>query len=159
LLELSEETDIVSFVLSDGKRQEKTRVSRLLTLEEFFGHYKKKLPAGAMEANSLETVKLHMSHFLRHLGKRFAVQSLAMAHLQAYVDARSHEKGHRNRPISPTTIKKEMASFSGVWTWAVQMGLVKGVFPNRGLKYPKTTEKPPFQTWTEIEIQIERGGL
>src|SRR5205823_5891674 len=130
LLELSEETDVVSFVLSDGKRQEKTKVSRLLTLEDFFKQYKEKLPPGSMEANSLETVKLHMSHFLRHLGKRFVVQGLALAQLQAYVDARSREKGHRKRPISPTTIKKEMASFSGVWSWGVQMGLVKGAFPN-----------------------------
>ena len=34
-----------------------------------------------------------------------------------------------------------------------------GPFPNQGLKYPKTAEKPPFQTWEEIEKQIKRGGL
>jgi integrase len=27
------------------------------------------------------------------------------------------------------------------------------------LKYPKTTEKPPFQTFAEIQAQIARGGL
>lgn len=31
--------------------------------------------------------------------------------------------------------------------------------PIRGLQYPKTTEKPKFQTWVEIERQILRGRL
>jgi integrase len=39
------------------------------------------------------------------------------------------------------------------------MGLVKNAFPNKGLRYPKTHEKPPFQTWAEIERQIQLGGL
>jgi integrase len=159
LIELPEGADILSFVLSDGKRQEKPKATRQLTLEGFFQQYREKLPAGAMEANSLDTVKLHMSHLQRHLGKRFAVQGLTLADLQTYVDLRSREKGHRKRPISPITIKKEVTSFSGIWTWGIQMGLVKGAFPNRGLKYPKTTEKPPFQTWEEIERQIAAGGM
>jgi integrase len=36
---------------------------------------------------------------------------------------------------------------------------LNGPFPNKGLKYPKTDEKPPFQTWATIEKQIARGGL
>jgi integrase len=36
---------------------------------------------------------------------------------------------------------------------------VKEAFPGRGLKYPKTQEKPHFQTRAEIERQIARGGL
>ena len=39
------------------------------------------------------------------------------------------------------------------------MGIVTGVFPNRGLRYPKTADKSPFQTWTEIERQIEMARL
>jgi integrase len=33
------------------------------------------------------------------------------------------------------------------------------LFPNRGLRYPKTDEKPPFQTRADIDRQIARGGL
>jgi integrase len=40
-----------------------------------------------------------------------------------------------------------------------EAGLLTGPFPHRGLKYPKTTEKPSFQTWEEIERQIAAGGL
>ncbi len=36
--------------------------------------------------------------------------------------------------------------------------LVTGAFPNRGLRYPKTTEKPAFQTWKEIERQVKHGA-
>jgi integrase len=39
------------------------------------------------------------------------------------------------------------------------MGLVTGTFPNRGLKFPKAEERPPFQTWQEIERQVARGVL
>jgi integrase len=156
LLELPESADIVSFVLSDGKRRERPNAPCSLTLEELFQKYKEQMPPGTMEANSLETVELHMKHFLRHLGTRFIVQKLTLAVLQSYVASRSRD---RKRPISPITIKKEVTSLSSIWNWATQMGLVKGVFPNRGLKYPKTTEKPPFQTWEEIERQIERGGM
>jgi integrase len=52
-----------------------------------------------------------------------------------------------------------MASFRACWNWGVHAGLAKVTFPNRGLKYPKADEKPPFQTWQEIERQIGQGGL
>ena len=52
-----------------------------------------------------------------------------------------------------------MASLRACWNWAVQSGKLHGGFPNRGLKYPKANEKPPFQTWQQIERQIARGGL
>lgn len=32
-------------------------------------------------------------------------------------------------------------------------------FPGSGLMFPKRQEKPPFQTWTEIERRITAGGL
>jgi integrase len=41
----------------------------------------------------------------------------------------------------------------------VTAAIVEGPFPNRGLKYPKTREKPRFQTWQEIKTQIEEGDL
>jgi integrase len=39
------------------------------------------------------------------------------------------------------------------------MGLLTGKFSNKGLRYPKFAEKPPFQTWAEIERRIKAGGL
>jgi integrase len=46
------------------------------------------------------------------------------------------------------------------WNWGVAAGLAHGAFPvNKSLKYPKTEEKEPFQTWAEIERKLSRGGL
>ena len=39
------------------------------------------------------------------------------------------------------------------------MGLLTGKFPYKGLRYPKFTEKPPFQTWDQIQRRIKAGGL
>src|SRR5438034_7681558 len=50
LLELPECADIVSFVLSDGKRRERPNAPCSLTLEELFHKYKEQMPPGTMEA-------------------------------------------------------------------------------------------------------------
>ena len=39
------------------------------------------------------------------------------------------------------------------------MTLLAGRFPNHGLRYPKSDEKPPFRTIDEIERRIAAGGL
>ena len=43
--------------------------------------------------------------------------------------------------------------------WGVDGGKVVGRFPSRGLRYPKADDKPPFQTWKEIERKVAAGGL
>ncbi len=40
------------------------------------------------------------------------------------------------------------------WNWAVHAGVVKGVFPGKGLRFPKEEEKEPFRTFAEIEAII-----
>jgi integrase len=54
---------------------------------------------------------------------------------------------------------REMATFRACWDWGVHGGKLRGPFPGRGLKYPKGEEKPPFQTWEEIERRVALGGL
>ena len=111
-----------------------------------------------MEKNSLATLETHLDHFARTLGDGFPMASLALGDLQRHVDARAKAK-YRGKPISPATIKKELSTFRVVWNWAERMGLVVGTFPIRGLVYPKSDEKPPFQTWDEIKRQVDAGGL
>jgi integrase len=52
-----------------------------------------------------------------------------------------------------------MATLRACWNWGVHGGKLQGQFPSRGLKYPKGDQKPPFQTWEEIERRISLGGL
>lgn len=113
-----------------------------------------------MEVNSLDTVKMHLGHFVKSLGAHFPIQTLTLDHLQQHIERRAKKTGHFKKRMSPVTLKKEMTSFRACWNWGVSDGLVTGKFPsNKALKYPKEDEKPRFQTWEEIERTIARGGL
>jgi len=158
-LVLPDGADLVTFLLSDGKLTQPVRVKAGITLGQLFSQYFTHLPAGSLESNTIYTMRIHMEHVKKVLGEGFAVESLKYSDLQRYVDARSNDQGRRGRKLSTVTIRKELTSFSGVWTWALRMEHVKIAFPNRGLRYPKTTEKAPFQTWLEIERQIELSHL
>jgi len=157
--------EVLSFIVGNGQvepAQEKREppngeLQKDITLGELKEHYIQTHSAGTMEKNSLDTVNMHLRHFIKTLGVNFSMQALTLAKLQEHVNRRAKRKGIRNRPLSPTTIRKEVASLRAAWNWAVQMGFMTGIFPGRGLRYPKTEEKPPFQTWQEIERQIARG--
>jgi site-specific recombinase XerD len=106
-----------------------------------------------MEANSLQTVAMHLNHFERTFGAKFPLQKLTLADLQRHVTERAR-KQYRGKPLSPVTLKKEMASLRAAWNWAAHTGLVRGAFPSKGLVYPKADEKPPFMTRKEIERKL-----
>lgn len=158
-LVVPEGADIPTFLLSDGKLNGKPTLPTPLFLSKLFQEYLSHLPDGTMESNSLYTAKIHIAHFERLLGKAFSIRGLSLDDLQGYVQQRSKEKGRRKGRVSPTTMRKELGTLSAVWSWARATGRVEGLFPNKGLRFPKTNEKPPFQTKKEIDRQIARGGL
>lgn len=159
-LELPPDADLALFLLSDGKMSGPPQPAQApLTLEELAKKYAEVHSNGALEANSLETIAMHLRHFRRTLGDGFLVARLRQDDLQGHLNRRSKEKGIRKRRLSPATLRKEVSSLRAVWNWAVRAGLLTAPYPNRGLVYPKTDEKPPFQTWEEITRQIGRGGL
>ena len=41
----------------------------------------------------------------------------------------------------------------------IEEKLVSHAFPSKKLRYPRSHEKPPFQTWQQIESRVARGGL
>ena len=158
-LALPDVADVVSFLLSDGRQNGKSRQPKIKTLRELFDAYVEGLPSGSIEDSTLDCMRIHMRHVARLLGKQLSLRSLEPAHLQEYVERRSKEKGLHGKTVGATTIKKELVTFNTVWSWAARMGHVDRQLPKDGLKYPKTTERPPFQTWEEIERKINRGGL
>jgi integrase len=159
LLTVPDDADVVSFLLSDGRSNGKPKLPAIRSLKQLCEGYVESLPAGAIEESTLEGMEIQMRHLRRILGDDFAIRSLELADLHRYVDQRSREKGRRGRTVSAVTIKKDLTAFSTLWTWARHMGAVEKPFPKRGLKFPKTTEKPAFQTIQEIERKIARGGL
>lgn len=150
--------DIPTFLLTDGRLGTPVVAPDVLTLKELIDRYDAALPPGALEETTLSTIRIHAGHLTKVLGATKDVLTLTREDLQRYINTRAKKKGHRGRGISAITIRKEVTTLSGIWTWAMAGGLV-GTFPNKGLKYPKSVEKPPFQTWAEIEKRISRGGL
>lgn len=158
VLELPRGVDLPLFLLSGGKRTAKPEIHEVLTLGRLVDLY---LGAhvGARESNTLGTARIHANHLKRTLGEDFSIQTLTAADLQSHVERRKKMKGRGGKPLAAYTIKKEITGLSGIWSWAVRMGHLTGSYPNEGLVYPKSAEKPPFQTRAEIEAQLKRGGL
>lgn len=78
---------------------------------------------------------------------------LSLADLQRHVERRAKKNGLRGK-LSPATIRKEIVTLRTAWNWAVPMGFLTGRFPNKGLHYPRFTEKPPFMVWEEVERRV-----
>ena len=162
LLELPPGCDIVTFIESDGKPPSAEKVQQeerdTLTLTDIRDRYLKVHGGGSLEETTLVGIKQHFKHWVKTLGSRFLIQRLTLADLQGHVDRRAVMKGIRGL-LSPATIKKEIITLRTVWNWGVQFGLVTGRFPNKGLRFPKMDQKPPFQTVAEIEHKIATSHL
>lgn len=158
-IEIPENADIPLFLLSDGKIEKKLKYTADLTLAGLFDAYHDSLPINALEDSTLASIAIHRRHLERHFGEGFRIPQMEQDDLQGYVARRSREKGRRGKPLSPTTVRKELATLRSVWNWAKTAGHVTGSFPSNGVKFPKSSEKPRFQTWTEIECKIRTGVL
>ncbi len=157
-IEMPADADPGLFIVSDGKQVKKTVTERADTLEELLATYQKSIPPGAKAETTICTEGLHIAHLLGHLKKAKPMQSVTTSDMQAYIDKRLHDS-YRKKPIRPETVRKEVATFRLIWNWAVTHGHVVGPSPTKGLKYPKSEQKPPFMTREEIEKVIKRGGL
>ncbi len=161
LIELPASVGIVDFIKHDGtppvgatvipERQE-------LTILAFRDCYLD-THRPSLELRTVDGIELHFKHLLGSLGERFPIREQKLSDLQGYVDGRSKAKGMAGKKLSPATIRKEIVSLRTAWNWGQKMGLAAGRFPYDGLRYPKTDEKPPFQTKAEIERRIAAGGL
>ncbi|HUY88464.1 MAG TPA: tyrosine-type recombinase/integrase [Pirellulales bacterium] len=147
--------DIVEFVQFDGKPAPTDEpLPEKVTLAQLRDKYLATHEA-SLEPTTIYGIKLHFNHLTGVLGSAFPIAELQLADLQRYVDRRAKAKGLNKRKLSAATIKKEIVSLRTAWNWGVKMKLVAGRFPYDGLRYPRMTEKPPFQTRAEIERQLD----
>ena len=93
-LELPEDADVPTFLLSDGKLLGKPLPTSGITVGTVFDKYQKSIPADAMEATSLKTARIHMRHFERLMGAKKPFRTITTADLQMFVTKRSKEQGH-----------------------------------------------------------------
>ena len=151
-LEIPDGADPAAFLLSDGKLSGKPTTASRITLSSLFDHYWNCLPSGSHEPETIRIAKVHERHLRRLIGKSRSIDSLSPTVVQGYINRRSQES-RAGKHISPTTIKKEVATLRVVWNWALGTEIISVGFPKK-LKYPKVEEKEPFQTWQEIERRI-----
>ncbi len=155
-LTLPDDADVSDFLLSDGKLNGKPRPkAKLQTLRQFKEAFLDSIPQGSLEENTLDGMDIHFTHLFRVFGKSRLLRTLTLEILQDYVDTRSKDDGLRGKKLSPATIKKELTTLRTLWNWAKNAEYFHRAFPSRGLRYPKSAEKPPFQTWAEITRKIE----
>ena len=112
----------------------------------------------SIEENSYSMLQTHRNNLERLIGKRTKVADFGTGDIQKYIDRRAKEPGRRG-PIKPVTIRKEVTTLSTIFKWAVSNGHMDVAPDKKGIRYPKGKEKPPFQTWDEIERKVNRGGL
>ncbi len=151
-LTLPLQADVATFLLSDGKIEQKP-VLRSLTLGAAFSQFFDAIPSKSLEKTTLDGMQIHRRHLERLLGEKRTLQTLALSDLQLYVNTRCDEPGQRGGTVGPNTINKELTTLRSLWHWAVNAGLLQGDLPRKGIRLPKGKERPPFQTWDEIETQ------
>jgi len=130
-----------------------------VTIKQAWSVFKDSLPDDTLEQTTLGGMNTHIAHLSRLIGRAIKLNDIDKPFLQRYIDKRSREDGRYGRSVSIQTIKKELRTFSTVWNWMIEEKLVSHPFPNKKLRYPKFYEKPPFQTWDQIQTRVERGGL
>jgi len=153
--------DLWQWLLSDGRREQKPEPpQKAWSLRNLFDWYFTNQTKNAKESNTLRTERIHRNHLLRLLGESVLMSAITPADLQDYINHRATETW-RGNAITPGTIAKEIASLSMVWNRAAKLmpQFIRVPCPTDGLKYPKKKQKPPFQTWQQIERAIGRGGL
>jgi integrase len=152
--------DAAVFILSGGKTTRRPTIDRVSkTLKQVTEAYFNELPEGAKAATSLSTEKTHVNHLIKTLGGATPFSQIGVAELQGYVTKRSRQKGTKGNKVQPDTIKKELATFHQVRAFARARKWVDGSLDKSAIKLPKSAEKPPFQTWAEVERTVARGGM
>ncbi|MCY2988005.1 MAG: hypothetical protein NTY19_09105 [Planctomycetota bacterium] len=160
LLEPPDGVDLPTFLLSDGRAPRRPAPQPgIRTLGGLLDGYLGGITPGSLEESTLVGMRIHVRRLKRVLGANLVLANFCLEDLQRFVDKRARDKGIHGRQLSSATIKKELRTLTSAWTWGLDCGTLSRPLPKKGLRFPKMTEKPPFQTWQEIERKIARGGL
>jgi hypothetical protein len=96
-MDLPDDVDIPTFLMSDGKRKEKPRVASNIQLKDLFTQYQQATPEGSLEPTTVKLIGIHMRHLCRILGADTSLRSIRTVQLQSYVTVRSMESGQRGK--------------------------------------------------------------
>jgi integrase len=163
-LALPADADAKTFIVSGGKLLEKVTANadRLTKLGQVCDGYLADQQGKAK--NTLKTERIHVKHLVETLGKSTKLNSLSIKSMQDYVNQRARAK-YREKPISGRTVRKELATFALIWSWAKARRYVANPCPlydesgKMAVEVAKSAEREKFQTWAQIERRIKRGGV
>lgn len=158
LIQIPPGMNVVDFIRFDGKPPAAFSLPEQIALADLRDRYLATHEA-SLEPSTVYGIRLHFKQLAGVLGEKFPIAELALADLQRFVDKRAKDKGKNGRTMAPASIKSQIVTLRTAWNWAEKMKMVAGRFPYDGLRYPKSTEKPPFQTRAEIERRIKAGRL
>jgi integrase len=163
-IDMPEGADPGAWIMSDGKRAAKPKVTanQPRRLTEICDAYLAD-QLGKAET-TLDAERKHVRHLKKVMGKATTFGELTLKQLQRYVDIRAKQV-FRGKPASGKTIRKELVTFRQIWAWASIRKLVRPDCPlyNEARKWAvrisKPEEKERFQTWSQIEQKLARGGM
>lgn len=162
-LSIPQSVDVADFLLSDGmagqKEKPEPKRSPIRTLGKLCESYLASMPEGALESNTRNCIDIHIRHFEREFGRQLSLLEIDQVKLQEYVNKRAKAKGRRGMPLRPETIKKELATLTAIWNWALRAKHVNAPLEKYGLRFPKSPQKPPFQTFAEVTRKCKSAGL
>ena len=161
LIAVPEGADVGQFLLSDGRAPTRPahHAEQIRTLGALLDKFWASIESQRLEDTTNHCIKVHIGHLKRAFGPNRRLNTIGLGTLQEYVDTRAEAKGIRDRTLSPATIEKEVATLCTIWNWANNHGYIDFPLHKKGLRFPKTADKPPFQTIAEIRRKIARGGL
>ena len=81
-LELPDDVDVVTFLLSDGRRQRKPKQPGPRTFGELLGAFLDQLPNYSIELSTRQMFEIHIRHLRRVLGNSLPLGQLQLADLQ-----------------------------------------------------------------------------
>ena len=143
---------LVDFVRFDGSPPSEPEPDKeIFTLSKLREDYLA-LHSQVLDPRTVADMRGHWKHLARLLGEATLASALALPDLQGYVMKRVAED------VEGTTAKKETVTLRTCWNWALRMGMLTGSFPNRGLRFPKGEEKPPFMTFAEVQRRVAAGA-
>jgi len=114
--------------------------------------------------STLQGENIHIARLKEVLRPGTSLTTIDKAVLQRYAQKRGRMK-YRGRPITGTTIRKELGTFRQVWRWARRSGRVAVPCPlydadgKWQIVLPKASEGKRFQTWRQIKRQVAIGEL
>jgi integrase len=155
-------SNLVAFIVSGGAVVQSTSggaaAKGTLRLADVFERYRSDSPPH-LEASTRLMQEIHFRRVLEVFPSK-TVGSFDKAAAQEYVSRRSKQR-YRGKPIQRETIAKELKTLRQAWSWVAMRStdLSPPTFTLKELSFPKSREKLPFMSWTQIEREIARGGL